>query len=92
LIVALLFLTACSEEKTPPDDEGSMEMATAHADAQKSRTLQFHECAINAIETFSLSPLERTRLSSWSFEEFEPELTDLGLFEEAKSQVRDRCQ
>ncbi len=94
LVSSVLFLGACSEEKSPPDDEGSMSSMNGGVQFSGKTTCssEFHACALSALEAFSLTLREVEHLSSCSFEAAASEVSDLELFEQARSQVRSRCQ
>jgi hypothetical protein len=88
LITAVLVLSACSEDKGPPDDEGDLS-------AQCQSIPRFKEsysiCAEQALAGSGLSKVEQNALASCNADIAQPETSSEDLFEVARAVVRSSC-
>lgn len=88
---AVVFFSACSDDKTPPDDGKDGKAATAKAACTAETENAFRLCAQEVLATSGLSSAERRSLSSCDFNSATPETSKEDLFEAARATVRAHC-
>lgn len=89
-----LGLSACSEDKCPPDDNSAQgsQKALMATSACLSRADEFHACALSALEGFALTDNERASLSACGYQQAVPETTALDVFSSALAAVTSHCE
>lgn len=91
-LVAVAFLGACSDDKTPPDDpkDGKASKAEAKQSCQAS-AIAFGSCASQVLLAYPLSDTERANLSTCDFQSAVADSSPLDVFEGARQAVIANC-
>jgi hypothetical protein len=95
-VAAAVAMTACSEDKTPPDDGGGRKAESTKTESTKAmacadNTDAFSACAENVLQSSGLTTEERISLMSCGFKNAVASTSGEDSFETARLAVAGQC-
>lgn len=99
-LVTVLSVGACSEEKSPPDDEnssagksdGKLASFSEACGENPALAAEFRACALRVLKPYALTEIDANRLSGCGYAFERPESSPGESFERARFEIRVNCE